>query len=69
MVSRVLEENHIFPENTRIRKIADNRFQVLLASALGIVDTHSPEQTYRLPDGKNGSVTLVCGDYSDTCAG
>jgi dipeptidyl-peptidase-3 len=61
MVSRVLEQNAIFPENTRIRKADDDGvdFEVLLAS----VQKGGMTQTFPLPDGK-GSVRLVQGDHS-----
>ncbi|UNI18779.1 Dipeptidyl-peptidase III [Purpureocillium takamizusanense] len=58
-ISKVLEENGIFPENTRIRKRGDHKgFDVLLASVKGGDFAHFP-----LPD-DNGSVRLVGGDYS-----
>ena len=62
MVSKILEGNSIFPENTRIRK-ADNGgdFEVLLASA----DHTALDQSFRLPDGQ-GTVTLTRGDHSSS---
>lgn len=60
MVSRVLEQNAILPENTRIRKAENGAdFEVLLAS----VQSDSEVQTFILPDGK-GSVKIVLGDHS-----
>ncbi|KAH6842422.1 peptidase family M49-domain-containing protein [Chaetomium sp. MPI-CAGE-AT-0009] len=60
MVSRVLEQNSIFPENTRIRKADDGvDFEVLLASA----QKGGTPKTFPLPDGE-GSVRLVQGDHS-----
>jgi len=59
-VSRILEQNTIFPENTRIRKRDDNTgFDVLLASV-----ERGDLASLPLPDGK-GTVRLVGGDYSD----
>lgn len=60
MVSKVLEQNTIFPENTRIRK-ADNGidFEVILAS----VDHSDLNQSFPLPHG-NGIVKLIRGDHS-----
>src|SRR4051794_35614646 len=59
-VSRILEQNTIFPENTRIRKRDDNTgFDVLLASI-----ERGDLASLPLPDGK-GTVRLVGGDYSD----
>jgi dipeptidyl-peptidase-3 len=60
MVSRVLEQNAIFPENTRIRKAANNLdFDVLVAST----QNGGTLRTFPLPDGK-GSIRLVQGDHS-----
>ncbi|KAK4033925.1 dipeptidyl peptidase III [Parachaetomium inaequale] len=60
MVSRVLEQNSIFPENTRVQKADDGvDFEVLLAS----VQMRGTLQTFPLPDGK-GSVRLIQGDHS-----
>ncbi|KAM4066812.1 peptidase family M49 domain-containing protein [Hirsutella rhossiliensis] len=60
MVSKVLEQNSIFPENTRIRKAENGSdFEVLLAS----VRSGNIVQAFPLPDGK-GSVKLVRGDHS-----
>ncbi|RYP89132.1 hypothetical protein DL769_000180 [Monosporascus sp. CRB-8-3] len=59
MVSKVLEQNCIFPENTRLRKADDGAgFEVLLASVEGGGIAQFP-----LPNGK-GSVRLVRGDHS-----
>lgn len=59
MVSKVLEENYIYPENTRLQK-ADNsaNFEVLLAS----VEDREAIQ-FPLPDGE-GSVSVIPGDHS-----
>ena len=62
VVSKVLEQNAVFPENTRLRKTPTGTdYEVLLASVQtqdgGIV------QEFRLPDSK-GSVRLIRGDYS-----
>lgn len=60
MVSKILERNSIFPENTRICKVEKGGdFEVLLAS----VEHTDLGQNFRLPDGK-GIVTLTRGDYS-----
>lgn len=60
MVSRVLEQNSIFPENTRIRKAENGLdFEVLLGSA----QNGGTLQTFSLPDGE-GSVRLIQGDHS-----
>lgn len=60
MVSKVLERNSIFPENTRIRKAEKSGdFEVLLAS----VEHTDLDRSFRLPDGK-GIVTLMRGDHS-----
>lgn len=59
MVSKILEQNSIFPENTRLRKTDDGvGFEVLLASAEG-----GDVAQFPLPNGK-GSVRLVRGDHS-----
>lgn len=59
MVSTILEQNHIFPENTRVRKTDDGTgFEVLLAS----VEEGDISQ-FPLPNG-NGSVTLRRGDHA-----
>ncbi|KAJ8131987.1 hypothetical protein O1611_g1639 [Lasiodiplodia mahajangana] len=60
IVSKVLEQNSLFPENTRIRK-ADNGidFEVLVAS----VESEDLHQTFPLP-GAKGSVKIVKGDHS-----
>lgn len=59
MVSKVLEHNSIFPENTRLRKTDDGAgFEVLLASIEG-----GDVAQFPLPNGK-GSVRLVRGDHS-----
>lgn len=60
-VSKALESNSIFPENTRIRASKNGvHFDVLLAS----VDTSDPAQTFPLPDREGSSVRLIRGDYS-----
>jgi dipeptidyl-peptidase-3 len=60
VVSRVLEQNAIFPENTRIRKADEGvDFEVLLAS----VQKRGTLHTFSLPDVK-GCVRLVQGDHS-----
>ncbi len=60
MVSKVLERNSIFPENTRIRKAEKGgNFEVLLAS----VDHTDLDRSFHLPDGK-AVVTLMRGDHS-----
>lgn len=59
MVSRILEQNSIFAENTRLQKTNDGvGFEVLLASVEGGEIAQLP-----LPSGK-GSVKLVKGDHS-----
>jgi dipeptidyl-peptidase-3 len=59
MVSKVLEKNSIFPENTRLRKADDGTgFEVLLASIEG-----GDTAKFPLPNGK-GFVRLVKGDHS-----
>ncbi|KAK3897692.1 dipeptidyl peptidase 3 [Staphylotrichum tortipilum] len=60
LVSRVLEQNSIFPENTRIRKAENGTdFEVLLAS----VRTNGTFTTFPLPDG-TGSIHLIQGDHA-----
>lgn len=60
LVSKVLERNAVFPENTRIRKAENGRdFEVLVAS----VDKTDVEQTFPLSGGI-GHVKLLRGDYS-----
>jgi len=60
MVSKVLERNSIFPENTRIRRAKNgSNFGVLLAS----VDHSDVNQSFALPDG-SGVVKLIRGDHS-----
>ncbi|KAG9254826.1 peptidase family M49-domain-containing protein [Emericellopsis atlantica] len=58
-VSKILEQNSVFPENTRLQRKADGAgLEVLLASV------HDGEiARFPLPDGK-GSVRLVGGDHS-----
>lgn len=59
MVSKILEQNSIFPENTRLRNTDDGTgFEVLLASVEG-----GDVAQFSLPNGK-GSVRLVKGDHS-----
>jgi dipeptidyl-peptidase-3 len=59
-VSKVLERNGIFPENTRIRKSENGSdFDVLLAS----VQHGGLDQTLLLPDGR-GSARLLRGDHA-----
>ncbi len=65
-VSKVLEQNGIFPENTRIRK-AENSidYEVLIAS---VQERGSHDvRKYPLPDGKS-VVTLILGDHSPDLA-
>ena len=60
MISRILERNSIFPENTRIRKAENGTdFEVLLAS----VQHGDVIQTFTLPNG-TGNVKLLRGDHS-----
>jgi len=60
-VSKILEQNSIFPENTRIRKVEKGAdFDVLLAS---VQRGDGARQTFSLPDGK-GHVRLLPGDHS-----
>ncbi len=60
LVSRILEQNSIFPENTRIRKAENSTdFEVLLAS----VQTNGNSTAFPLPDGK-GSIRLIQGDHA-----
>jgi len=59
-VSKILEQNSIFPENTRIRKDDNGDFKVLLASVHGGGDVG---RTLSLPDG-SGCVKLRCGDHA-----
>ncbi|CAM1507779.1 Fc.00g046270.m01.CDS01 [Cosmosporella sp. VM-42] len=59
MVSKILEQNSIFPENTRLRKTDDGAgFEILIASVEG-----GDVAQFPLPNGK-GSVRLVRGDHS-----
>lgn len=59
VVSKVLEQNSIFPENTRLRKKDDGSgFEVLVGS----VERRDIAQ-FPLPNGK-GSVRLIGGDHS-----
>lgn len=59
LVSKVLEQNSIFPENTRLRKPNNDRdFEVLVAS----IHLRQPV-SLTLPEG-NGSVKLVFGDHA-----
>ena len=58
-MSKILEQNSMFPENTRLQKSGDGTgFEVLLASVEDGHVTHYP-----LPNSK-GSVRLVRGDHS-----
>jgi dipeptidyl-peptidase III len=60
VVSKILEQNSIFPENTRIRKAGNGiDFEVLLAS----VQIGDSNQFLQLPGGK-GTIKLVRGDHS-----
>ncbi len=60
LVSRVLEQHGIFPENTRIQKVENGTvFEVLIAST----QTDEISKYLALPDGK-GTVRLVRGDHS-----
>lgn len=63
MVSRALEENSVFPENTRIQKVASSGmpvFEVLQAS----VEKNAQVLEFLLP-GSKGIVRLVRGDHSE----
>ncbi|KAL7919046.1 peptidase family M49 domain-containing protein [Trichoderma austrokoningii] len=58
VVSKILEQNAIFPENTRLQKTKDG-FDVLTASVQsGVV------AQYPLPGGQEGYVRVVKGDHS-----
>lgn len=60
LVERVLEQNSIFPENTRIRKPQNGTdFEVLLASA----ESPGTPTVLPLPSG-TGSVRLIQGDHA-----
>lgn len=62
LASKVLDQNSIFPENTRLRKAPNGTdYELLVAS----VETGpiSNSQPLSLP-GRNGSVTFVYGDHS-----
>ncbi|KAL2024244.1 hypothetical protein VTK56DRAFT_9400 [Thermocarpiscus australiensis] len=60
VVSRILEQNSIFPENTRIRRSENGvDFEILLAS----VQRGDTGRIFPLPDGQ-GSVRLIRGDHS-----
>jgi dipeptidyl-peptidase-3 len=62
VVSKVLEQNSIFPENTRLCKATNGvDYEVLLASVQ--VQDSGNAQAIPLPNGK-GSVMLVRGDHS-----
>lgn len=57
-VSKILEQNTIFAENTRLQKTKDG-FDVLIASAESGIAAQFP-----LPNGQEGHVRLVKGDHS-----
>jgi dipeptidyl-peptidase III len=60
LISRILEQNSIFPENTRVRKGENGTdFEVLIAS----VQRSDVGQTFTFPNGE-GYVKLLCGDHS-----
>jgi dipeptidyl-peptidase III len=61
VVSKVLEQNSIFLENTRLRKVANTDYEVLLASVQ--MQGHKDPREFSFPDGKR-VVKLVHGDYS-----
>lgn len=58
-VSKILEQNSIFPENTRIRKDENGDFEVLFAS----VHRGDVGRTFSFPDG-SGCVKLQRGDHA-----
>jgi dipeptidyl-peptidase III len=58
-VSKILEQNSIFPENTRIRKDDNGDFEVFLASVRG----GDVGRTFSPPDG-SGCVKLRRGDHA-----
>ncbi|OAQ70564.1 dipeptidyl peptidase III [Pochonia chlamydosporia 170] len=59
MVSTILEQNRIFPENTRLQKSEDGTgFEVLIASV-----EHGDLTQFSLPN-REGHVTLLKGDHS-----
>jgi dipeptidyl-peptidase-3 len=58
IVSKILEQNNIFPENTRLQKTKDG-FDVLIASVKNGIAAQFP-----LPSGQEGYVRLVMGDHS-----
>jgi dipeptidyl-peptidase-3 len=57
-VSKILEQNTIFPENTRLQKTKDG-FDVLIASVESGIAAQFP-----LPSGQEAHVRLVKGDHS-----
>lgn len=64
LVSKTLEQNFIFPENTRVRKAADGSgLEVLLAS----VESRSDYQTF--PSCGNESIRVLKGDHSQDLQG
>ncbi|OTA61217.1 peptidase M49, dipeptidyl-peptidase III [Hypoxylon sp. EC38] len=60
LVSKHMDAHSILPENTRIRKVADNAFEVLQAS----VESTEPAEPLSIPD-SSVSVSLVRGDHAD----
>lgn len=57
-VSKILEQNNIFPENTRLQK-TKNGFDVLIASVESGIAAQFP-----LQNGQEGYVRLIKGDHS-----
>ncbi|KAI1138888.1 dipeptidyl peptidase III [Hypoxylon sp. FL0543] len=60
LVSKHMDAHSILPENTRIRKLADNTFEVLQAS----VEPTKPAVSLDIP-GSPASVNLVGGDHAE----
>ncbi|CAH0018750.1 unnamed protein product [Clonostachys rhizophaga] len=58
MLSKFLEQNHIHPENTRLQKVGEGDYEILLASV------ESGRQKHPSLSNGTGSVQVVQGDHS-----
>lgn len=65
-IQSFMNDNSILSENTRLQKISDKEFHLLIASATRTPPSASGKTSFNLPDGK--VLKLVYGDYSTEMA-
>lgn len=66
-IQAFMGSNSILSENTRLQKISDKEFHLLVASSAATPPSTSDKTEFTLPDGK--VLKLVYGDYSKEMAG